>query len=230
MNKRLVGFGAGAVVIAAALIFALGVYPPASKREAQGAIGQRNVYRDPQVHDAAVTPGAAPVAASTLNPAQIKAVNEVSAKLAADFAMNVQTGLKAELDSKLIGLLARPEMAAEYSRNFTAEFARDMQQQVLVSLQADLTQAVLAGSLKGDLSQALASEVSSQMVQQVATQFARDAAPQFANQLAQYIKADVAQNVASQAAANLSSQFAGQMASQFSSSVAMNLTSGFVLN
>ena len=56
MKKKFVLFSAGAVVVAGALIYVLGVYPPTSTRDAQGAIGQREVYRDPQARDAAVTP------------------------------------------------------------------------------------------------------------------------------------------------------------------------------
>ena len=66
MKTKLSLFGGAAVVVAGALIYCLGIYPPASKRDTQGAIGQRDVYRDPQAHDAAVTPGSAPVAGSTL--------------------------------------------------------------------------------------------------------------------------------------------------------------------
>ena len=60
--KRLALFGGTAVVLAGALIYSLGIYPPASGRDGQGAIGERKVYRAEQPSDASVTPGAAPVA------------------------------------------------------------------------------------------------------------------------------------------------------------------------
>jgi hypothetical protein len=60
--KKLALFGGSAVIVAGGLLYALGVYPPASSRAGQGAIGQRQVYRAEQPADASVTPGAAPVA------------------------------------------------------------------------------------------------------------------------------------------------------------------------
>jgi co-chaperonin GroES (HSP10) len=60
--KKLALFGGSAVIVAGGLLYALGVYPPASGRAGQGAIGQRQVYRAEQPADASVTPGAAPVA------------------------------------------------------------------------------------------------------------------------------------------------------------------------
>ena len=83
MKTKLALFGAGAVVVAGALIYCLGIYPPASKRDTQGAIGQRDVYRDAQAHDASVTPGSAPVAASTQSPAAQK-VNQNAVGQAVD--------------------------------------------------------------------------------------------------------------------------------------------------
>src|SRR6516225_4069482 len=69
--KRLVLFGSVAVIVAGGLIYSLGIYPPASSRDGQGAIGERQVYRAEQPADASVTPGAAPVAL-TANVAQLK--------------------------------------------------------------------------------------------------------------------------------------------------------------
>lgn len=60
--KKLVLFGGAAVILAGGLIYSLGIYPPASSRDGQGAIGQRQVYRAEQPADASVTPGSAPVA------------------------------------------------------------------------------------------------------------------------------------------------------------------------
>jgi hypothetical protein len=60
--KKLALFGSAAVIVAGVLIYSLGIYPPASSRDGQGAIGQREVYHAPQPTDASVTPGSAPVA------------------------------------------------------------------------------------------------------------------------------------------------------------------------
>lgn len=61
-TKRLAIFGGAALVVAGALVYSLGIYPPASGRNGQGAIGERQVYRAEQPKDASVTPGTAPVA------------------------------------------------------------------------------------------------------------------------------------------------------------------------
>jgi hypothetical protein len=74
-TKKLVLFGGAAVIVAAVLVYSLGIYPPSSARNGQGAIGQRQVYRADQPADASVSPGAAPVAmeaqASQLKKGQI---------------------------------------------------------------------------------------------------------------------------------------------------------------
>lgn len=61
-TKKLALFAGAAVVIAGGLVYTLGIYPPGSGRDGQGAIGQRQVYRAEQPKDATVTPGTAPVA------------------------------------------------------------------------------------------------------------------------------------------------------------------------
>jgi hypothetical protein len=61
-TKKLALFGASAVVLAGVLVYALGIYPPASGRDGRGAIGQRDVYRAEQPTDASVNPNDAPVA------------------------------------------------------------------------------------------------------------------------------------------------------------------------
>lgn len=67
MNARkLALFGGSAVIIAGGLLYVLGVYPPASGRAGQGAIGQRNVYRAEQPKDASVNPDDAPVATEAI--------------------------------------------------------------------------------------------------------------------------------------------------------------------
>jgi hypothetical protein len=60
--KKVALFGTSGVVLAGALVYALGIYPPASSRDGQGAIGKRDVYRAEQPADANVNPDAAPVA------------------------------------------------------------------------------------------------------------------------------------------------------------------------
>ena len=62
--KKLALFGASAVVLGGVLVYALGIFPPASGRDGQGTIGQRNVYRAAQPADATVDPNNAPVAAN----------------------------------------------------------------------------------------------------------------------------------------------------------------------
>lgn len=61
-TKKVALIGASTVVLAGALVYALGIYPPASGRDGRGAIGQRNVYRADQPADASVNPNDAPVA------------------------------------------------------------------------------------------------------------------------------------------------------------------------
>lgn len=60
MNKILV-FAGAAVVVAGGLYFT-GVYPAKTGPDAQGAIGQRDIYRASQAKDVSVAPGLAPVA------------------------------------------------------------------------------------------------------------------------------------------------------------------------
>lgn len=60
--KKLVLIGSSAVVLAGVLVYALGIYPPASGRDGRGAIGQRDVYHAAQPADASVNPNDAPVA------------------------------------------------------------------------------------------------------------------------------------------------------------------------
>lgn len=65
-TKKLVLFGASGVVLAGVLVYALGIYPPASGRDGRGAIGQRDVYHADQPADASVNPNDAPVATADL--------------------------------------------------------------------------------------------------------------------------------------------------------------------
>jgi hypothetical protein len=61
-TKKLAIFGASALVLAGVLVYALGIYPPASGRDGRGAIGQRDVYHAEQPADASVNPNDAPIA------------------------------------------------------------------------------------------------------------------------------------------------------------------------
>src|SRR6185437_6897439 len=61
-TKKLVLFGGAAVVVAGAVVYLLGVFPPGLSGMGLGAIGRRNVDRAEQPADATVTPGSAPVA------------------------------------------------------------------------------------------------------------------------------------------------------------------------
>jgi hypothetical protein len=74
--KRIALFGTSAVVLGGALVYALGIYPAASSRDGQGAIGKRDVYRAVQPADANVNPDAAPVAAEA-NAKEVKDAPEL---------------------------------------------------------------------------------------------------------------------------------------------------------
>lgn len=66
-NKKTAAFLGGAAVIAGAIALFLQNYPPAPSGATQGAIGQRQVHRDPQAAgDLKVDAGTAPVAAKAL--------------------------------------------------------------------------------------------------------------------------------------------------------------------
>ena len=62
--KKLAIFGASVVILGGGLVYALGIFPPASSRDGRGTIGQRDVYRAEQPADANVNPADAPVTAS----------------------------------------------------------------------------------------------------------------------------------------------------------------------
>lgn len=237
MNKKFVLFAAGAVVVAGGLVYILGVYPPASTRDAQGAIGQRQVYRDPQAHDAAVTPGSAPVAASTLTAAQTKRIQEISSQIAAGFVANLRNDLSPAIQTQLIALLAhsdvapnlQPQIASSVSQDFTADFMVAIQQQLIVAIQADLVQAVTTGELKGDLSQQVQQELVAQIASSVASGFYANVSSQLSsslyNQLSSSLNSGISSGMISQIASNVASQVAPGFASQYSSSLAQSLSS-----
>jgi hypothetical protein len=64
-TKKTVLFAGTAALVAGCLVYSLRTYPPAASRDAQGAIGQRQIYRADQAKDASVTPGEATVPAQT---------------------------------------------------------------------------------------------------------------------------------------------------------------------
>ena len=61
-TKKMVLFGGGALLVAGAVVYFLGIFPPGLSRVGLGAIGKRQVYRAEQPADATVNPGSAPVA------------------------------------------------------------------------------------------------------------------------------------------------------------------------
>jgi hypothetical protein len=98
-TKKLAIFGTSAVVLAGILVYALGIYPPASGRDGRGAIGQRDVYRADQPADASVNPNDAPVA----NADELKSGEIVTLQNGQMFQLN--NGLKYQLqDSKMVPL------------------------------------------------------------------------------------------------------------------------------
>jgi hypothetical protein len=98
-TKKLVLFGTSAVVLAGILVYALGIYPPASGRDGRGAIGQRDVYRADQATDASVNPNDAPVATAD----QLKSGEIVTLQDGQMFQLN--NGLKYQLqDGKMVPL------------------------------------------------------------------------------------------------------------------------------
>jgi len=236
MKKKLVLFSAGAVVIACGLIYVLGVYPPASTRDAQGAIGQREVYRDPQAHDAAVTPGSAPVAASTISAADTKRIEEASTKLAAGFVANVKTDFRGDLQTQLIALLAhadmqpavRAEMASDLSQQFSDQFIAAMQQQLVSALRANFMQAAMAGSLKYEMSAAMQQHIASEAAAGFQSNVTSQLSSALYNQFkVEFVKADMSAGFVRQFSSNLANELAPKMANQFSSSLAQNMIAQF---
>jgi hypothetical protein len=117
-TKKLAIFAGAAVIVAAGLIYSLGIYPAASTRDGQGAIGQRQVYRADQPADASVDPGAAPVAmqadASLLKKGQIVQLqNGQLLQLSnGDFVIKMANGNLFQLSN------------AQFARLNSAQFAR----------------------------------------------------------------------------------------------------------
>jgi hypothetical protein len=117
-TKKWVLFGGAAVIVAGVMVYSLGIYPPGSARNGQGAIGQRQVYRADQPADASVTPGAAPVAMqadeSLLKKGQIVQLqNGQLLQLSnGDFVIRMTSGKLVQLSN------------AQFTRLSSAQFAR----------------------------------------------------------------------------------------------------------
>ena len=98
-TKRLAIFGASVVVLAGVLVYALGIYPPASGRDGRGAIGQRNVYHADQAADASVNPNDAPVATADQLKTAVTLENGQMAQLSNGMMYQVQNGNLVALQS-----------------------------------------------------------------------------------------------------------------------------------
>ncbi len=116
--RKLALFAGGAVIVAGGVIYSLGIYPPASWRNAHGAIGQREVYHSDQPADASVTPDAAPVAmqaeANLLKKGQIVQLQngQLLQLHNGDFVMRMTNGNLLQLSN------------AQFNRLSSAQFAR----------------------------------------------------------------------------------------------------------
>lgn len=95
--KKLAIFGASAVVLAGVLVYALGIYPPASGRDGRGAIGQRDVYHAEQAADASVNPNDAPVATADQLKNAVTLQNGQMFQLSNGIRYQVQNGQMAAL-------------------------------------------------------------------------------------------------------------------------------------
>ena len=115
--KKVVLFAGVVVVVAAGLIYSLGIYPPASMRGGEGAIGKRDVYRAEQPTDASVTPGAAPVAMqataeqakngqiSQMKDGQLVQMNGQMYQLRGDQLVQLTDGMRFQMDGQMVQLM-----------------------------------------------------------------------------------------------------------------------------
>ena len=117
-TKKLALFAGAAVIVAAGLVYCLGIYPARSSRDGRGAIGQREVYRADQPADASVNPGAAPVAmeadASLLKKGQIVQLQngQLLQMSNGNFALRMANGILLQLSN------------AQFDRLSSAQFAQ----------------------------------------------------------------------------------------------------------
>jgi hypothetical protein len=131
-TKKLVIFGSSAVVLAGVLVYALGIYPPASGRDGRGAIGQRNVYRADQPADASVNPNDAPVAtADELKSGQVVSLQDGMIYRMSDGQMfQLQNGQMMRLQDGMVYHLNSGEMiklnGGMVERMTNGQFVRQM--------------------------------------------------------------------------------------------------------
>jgi hypothetical protein len=235
MQKKFVLFSAAAVVLAGGLIYFMGVYPPSSTRDAQGAIGQRQVYRDAQAHDSAVTPGSAPVAASTLSAEQTKKLQDISSQVVAAFIEKLNSDFSSDLHAQLIALLAHSElqadlhqqMASELARNFSTEFASAIHMSLAEAIQADLVHAVQAGQLNADFRNQMVSQVASAAAAEFRQNMTSQVAQGIMNQFHMNFHNSIAAGAVSQFSSNIAHSMAPGIASQIHMSLAHSMSSQF---
>ena len=98
-TKKLVLFGGVALVVAGGLLYMLGIFPPASSRAGQGAIGRRDVFRSEQPADVSVTPGAAPIASQANSEAQKKLQSSQANQVNSGVASQVSNGVANEVSN-----------------------------------------------------------------------------------------------------------------------------------
>ena len=93
MNAKKVAIvGASVVVLGGVLVYALGIFPPASGRDGRGTIGQRDVYRAEQPTDASVNPNDAPLATADQLKDAVTLQNGQMAQLSNGMMYQVQNG------------------------------------------------------------------------------------------------------------------------------------------
>jgi hypothetical protein len=112
--KKLAIFGASVVVLGGVLVYALGIFPPASSRDGRGAIGQRSVYRAEQPADVNVNPGDAPVAATAeqlKNEQVVTLQNGQMFQLSNGMMYQIQNGQMVALQNGMMFQLSNGQMA-----------------------------------------------------------------------------------------------------------------------
>jgi hypothetical protein len=196
MSKKIGLFAGVAIVVAAALVYVLGIYPPVSGRDGQGVIGQRQVYREAQASDVAVTPGAAPVVAKTLTAAETKRIQEISSKLAAGFASDVAADLSPRLTEQLVLKMAnlqmtpevREKIASDLATSFSSDLASAVTQQLADALATNFSQSAISAEMNNKLSTAMATGITSQVASETAAQFAAEMLPKFASEMSRQLQ------------------------------------------
>jgi hypothetical protein len=147
-TKKLVLFGSSAVVLAGVLVYALGIYPPASGRDGRGAIGQRDVYHAEQPADASVNPNDAPVATADQLKNAVTLQNGQMFQLSNGIRYQVQNGQMVALQNGMTyqlntgqmvqfqnGMLFQMQNGQMVHQLNTGEFVRQMNNGQVVALQ-----------------------------------------------------------------------------------------------